>query len=154
MRRPPRVDFLSQGTPTTTIVAVTNMPPRTMKPEPDFKALVPNDYHDFLDIFKKPKPLVLPLRHYVDHAINLEPGAKTPFQPLFNTSEQNLQIICDYTEDMLKRGLIRESTSPARLTLFLVKRKDKIRPVVDYRVLNVMMICDRGPTPLTIETLN
>ncbi len=68
--------------------------------------MVPLQYHDYLDVFEKPKPQMLPHRCYVDHAINLEPGAKPPFQPLFNTSEKDLEFIRNYTNDMLKRGLI------------------------------------------------
>ncbi len=54
----------------------------------------------------------------------------------------------------MKRGLIWESTIPAGSTLFLVKREDKIRLVVDYRALNEMTMRDRGPMPLTTNTLD
>jgi hypothetical protein len=55
---------------------------------------------------------------------------------------------------MLKRGFIRPSQSPAGSTLFFIRQKDKTRPVVDYRALNEITIKDRGPTPLTTETLD
>ncbi len=102
MRRLLRVNFLFQGTPTTITVADADMPPQTLKPKPDLKASVTKEYHNFLDVFEKPKPLVLPPGCYVDYAINLEPGAKSLFLPLFNTSEQVLQIICNYPENVLK----------------------------------------------------
>ncbi len=44
-------------------------------PKPSIKELVSPEYHEFLDVFEKPKPQALPPRRYVDHAIKLEPGA-------------------------------------------------------------------------------
>ncbi len=60
MHWPPRINFLLQGIPTTTTVAIANILQWTLKAEPDLKDLVPKEYHNSLDVFKKPKPLVLP----------------------------------------------------------------------------------------------
>ncbi len=73
------VKFLPQGTPTTTTAAVADIPQWTSKLEPDLKTLVLKNYHNIFNVFEKPKPLVLPPWHYVDHTINLGPGTK----PLF-----------------------------------------------------------------------
>jgi hypothetical protein len=81
MRQPPCIDFLPQGTLTTTTAAVLNMPPQTLKPEPDLMTLVPKEYHDFLYVFEQSEPLILPLWRYIDPAINLEPRAKPFYNP-------------------------------------------------------------------------
>ncbi len=99
LSKPPRVNFLPSRTPTRTTATVVGIP---SKPAPSLKELVPPQYHDYLDVFEKPKPQTLPPRRYVDHVINLEPGAKPPFQPLFNTSKKDLEFLRNYTDDMLK----------------------------------------------------
>src|SRR5690606_28013797 len=53
-------------------------------PEPELmKKYVPEEYHDFLPLFLKVEADKLPPRQYIDHAIDLMPGTKPPFGPLY-----------------------------------------------------------------------
>ena len=75
--------------------------------------------------------------------------------PLKYQESVNLMI-----EDSLKRGLIRESSSPWGSPLFLVPKRDAqggksdIRLVVDYRKLNNITVKSVHPIPLIDETLS
>ncbi len=118
------------------------------------RTLIPSQYHDLLDTFQKDLTQSLPPQRYIDHAVNFEPGSKPPFRPLYSMSEDDLKLSRAYTDKMLIRGFIRPSQSPAGSTLFFIRQKDKMRPVVDYRALNEITIKDCGPTPLTTELLD
>jgi hypothetical protein len=95
-----------------------------------------------------------PPRRYIDHAINLEPGSTLPFCLLYLLNKDDLKMCCAYIDKMLKRGFIRPSCSPAGATLFFIRQKNMIEPVVDYCALNKITIKNCGPTPLTIESLD
>jgi hypothetical protein len=118
------------------------------------RSLIQSQYHDLLDTFRTDLTQSLPPRQYINHAIILEPGSKPPFRPLYSMSEDDLKLSCAYTDEMLKRGFIRLSQFPAGTTLFFIRQKEKIRPVVDYRALNEITIKNCGPTPLTTELLD
>ncbi|KAH9252828.1 hypothetical protein BASA81_009236 [Batrachochytrium salamandrivorans] len=59
----------------------------------------------------------------------------------------------DWIKENLKKGYIRNSSSPHGAPCFFVKQKDKLRLCMDYRGLNKNTIKDRNPIPLISEML-
>ncbi|XP_016422334.1 RNA-directed DNA polymerase homolog [Sinocyclocheilus rhinocerous] len=60
----------------------------------------------------------------------------------------------EYIEEALKQGYIRPSTSPAASSFFFVTKKDRgLRPCINYRALNKIMVKFRYPLPLVPAAL-
>ncbi|KAH9275515.1 hypothetical protein BASA83_001796 [Batrachochytrium salamandrivorans] len=59
----------------------------------------------------------------------------------------------EWIKDNLRKGFIRNSSSPHGAPCFFVKQKDKLRLCMDYRGLNKNTVKDRNPIPLILELL-
>lgn len=97
-------------------------------------------------------------RGNLDHAINLreEEGKpmSPPWGPLYHMSREELLVLRKTLTDLLEKGWIRPSNSPAAApVLFAKKPNGGLRFCVDYRGLNSITIPDRYPLPLFKETL-
>ena len=118
------------------------------------KELVPEEYHDYLPLFKKAAASVLPPHRPYDHTIPLKDGFAPPFGPLYSLSKPELQALRKWLDENLSKGFIRASSSPASAPILFVKKKDgSLRLCVDYRGLNEGTIKNRYPLPLIHETL-
>ena len=117
---------------------------------------VPEEYHDYLDVFSKKLADQLPPRRYIDHEIPLEFGKRPYFGPLYNLSQKELEVQKKYIEEQVIKGFMRPSQSSAASPMIFVNKKDtdELRPCVDYRKLNEITVKDRGPLPLINETLD
>lgn len=61
---------------------------------------------------------------------------------------------CEFVGEALKQGYIRTSISPAAASFFFVPKKDgRLRPCIDYRVLNKIMVKFSYPLPLKPTSL-
>ena len=120
------------------------------------KNQVPQEYHEYLDVFSKELADRLPPRRYIDHEIPLEFGKRSHFGPLYNLSQKELEVQKKYIEEQVIKGFMRPSQSPAASPMTFVNKKDtdELRPCVDYRKLNEITVKDRGPLPLISETLD
>jgi len=130
------------------------------KPATDPKAKLPDWCLDFLDLFDPEQAEQLPpLRGPgADHHIELEKvDGKTPtvpWGPLYNMSRDELLVLRKTLTDLLDKGFIRVSNSPAAApVLFVRKAGGGLRFCVDYRGLNKLTRKDRYPLPLIYETL-
>ena len=131
-----------------------------VKSKRDPKAMLPKQYHEFMDLFDPSKADKLPpLRgDGVDHKIELEKkDGKTPevpWGPLYNMSREELLVLRKTLTELLDKGFIRVSNSPAAApVLFVKKPSGGLRFCVDYRNLNRLTKKDRYPLPLIYETL-
>jgi hypothetical protein len=121
----------------------------------DLRNIVPPQYHDLLQAFSKTRADTLPPHRPYDHAIDLEPGTKPPFGPLYSLSEPELKELSAWIKENLSKGFIRASQSPGGAPILFVKKKDgSLRLCVDYRGLNRITIKNRYPLPLISETLD
>lgn len=121
---------------------------------------LPDQIKDFADLFADDGGANdLPSsRGKLDHAINLrQEGGKVqspPWGPLYNMSREELLVLRKTLTDLLQKGWIRPSSSPAAApVLFAKKPNGGLRFCVDYRGLNAVTIPDRYPLPLFKETL-
>ena len=102
---------------------------------------MPQQYADFADIFSEEEAHVLPLHRPYDHMIQLEPGTKAPWGPLYNLSKLELKVLHDYINNMLQKGFIHPSKSPAGAPVVFAKKKDSsLHLCIDYSSLNRVMI--------------
>jgi len=85
--------------------------------------------------------------------IDLEPGKQPPSGKLYPLSPDELELINEYLDEMLKNKKICPSKSSTGAPIFFAKQTNgKLRIVVDYRGLNAITIKDNYPLPL-ITTL-
>ena len=116
--------------------------------------LVPEDYHEFLPLFKKAVAEILPPHRSYDHKVPLKEGFYPPFGSLYSLSKLELQALRQWIDENLSKGFIRASSSPAGAPILFVKKKGgSLRLCVDYRGLNEGTIKNRYPLPLIRETL-
>ena len=107
------------------------------KDEEEIFKHVPEKYRDFLDMFSPGEAKILPPHRPYDLKIETEGDSAPPFGKLYNMSEKELKALKDYIDDMLGKGFIRSSNSPAGAPVLFVKKKDgSLRLCVDYRALN------------------
>lgn len=90
----------------------------------------------------------------VKHKINLTDD--TPFrQPCRRIPPADFQDARDHIQDLLEKGVIRESSSPYASPIVLVRKKNgDIRLCIDYRLLNSRTIRDQYNIPKIEDTLH
>ena len=113
---------------------------KTEKPATDPATVVPECYHDFLDVFsKEASDKVLPHSKY-DHHIELVQGGKDHGQAaLQNMSKPQLELVKKFLEEYLKRGFIEASRAPCSSPILLVRKSGGgVRFCVNYRKLNAL----------------
>jgi transposase InsO family protein len=116
---------------------------------------LPTEIKDFADVILVGDTENRPLPKGVEHAIDLEPGQRPPFRPLYNLSAKELTALREYLDQALKNGWIKQSVSEAGAPILFVPKKDgSLRLCIDYRGLNAITKKNRHPLPLISETLD
>ena len=87
--------------------------------------------------------------HLVEHNIELIPEAKPVKRTLYSMTPEQRQFLQKELNNMLNKGLIRESSSPWGCSPWIVPKKGpkKWRFCVDYRPLNKVTKTDSNPLP-------
>ncbi|KAH9271978.1 hypothetical protein BASA83_005824 [Batrachochytrium salamandrivorans] len=129
---------------------VTSLCHATSKSEED----VPKEIlSEFADVFEKDLADVLPPHRNFDCAIDLKPLSEPSYGKIYQLTREEDTVMQDWIKENLKKGYIRNSSSPHGAPCFFVKQKDKLRLCMDYRGLNKNTIKDRNPIPLISEML-
>ena len=117
---------------------------------------LPECYTEFKDVFSETNADILPEHRRFDCEIELKSlDAVPPFRPIYNLGEADRTELKKYIEDMLAKGFIRASKSPAGAAVFFVPKKDRSRRLcVDYRWLNEMTVRNSFPLPLVSDLLD
>ena len=125
--------------------------PLTMK---ELKKKVPEVFHKYISTFDPKEASKLPPHREWDHKIDLIPGAKAPAKKAYGLNRQQAMVVKEYTDEMLGKGFIRESTSHYAAPVLIVKKPGGgLRVCVDYRALNALTVKNRNAPPLIRETL-
>ena len=123
-------------------------------PDPDLSN-VPEEYHEFADVFSKAKSDILPEHRPYDLKINLEEGTQPPLGTMYSLSQVELEALQKFIDENLASGMICPTRSPYGAPVLFVKKKDgSLRLCVDYRGLNKLTIKDRYPLPLISDLLD
>ena len=130
----------------------------SVKPSKDFEgsaeSKLPHKYKEFADVFDKVKVSTLPEHRPYDCPIDLQLGKEPLWEPIYNLSPTELEVLQEYIDENLANGCIRHSKSPARAPIFFMKKRDgSIRLVVDYWGLNKVTIRNRYALPLISSLL-
>jgi len=110
---------------------------------------LPTQYRDFVRIFGKGVQGSLPAHGEQDMTIDLELGKQPPTGKLYPLSPDELELLKEYLDEMLKNVKIRPTKSSAGAPIFFAKQANgKLQIVVDYRGLNAITIKDKYLLPL------
>ena len=122
--------------------------------ECELKTLVPEEYHDLLDVFKRKKLEQLPPHRSYDHQIELESTASLGNCPLYSMSPYKLQKVKEYIKENLEKGFITPSSAPYASPILFVQKKDEgLNFCVDYRKLNSLSKKNSYSIPLMQEIM-
>lgn len=109
----------------------------------------------YKEIFSEDLPPGLPPSRVEDHTIDLIPGSAPPCRAPYRQNQIEQEEIQQQLEELLKRGLIKPSSSPFGAPVLLVKKKNgTYRMCVDYRALNKITIKNRFPIPRVDDLLD
>ncbi len=115
---------------------------------------VPSCYAPFSDIFCPKRASKLPPHRPWDCGIDLLPGEPVPRGRIYPLSIPEQKAMEEYIEEALEQEYILPSTSPAASSFFFMAKKDSgLRPCIDYRALNKIMVKFRYPLPLVPAAL-
>jgi hypothetical protein len=116
---------------------------------------IPQQYHNFLDVFSKSKGTSLPPRRTYDHKIELEPSTTPPFGPIYSLSKVEQLALKMFLDENLANRFIRPSQSPAGAPVLFIKKKDgSLRLAIDYCGINKITKKDRYLLPLIPDLLD
>ena len=90
--------------------------------ETDPKSVVPQEYHDFLDVFSKKNSDTLPPHRKYDHKIHLEEEQKPGHAPLYKMSPKELDVVKRYLDSHLAKGFIQASSASYSSPILFVKK--------------------------------
>ena len=125
------------------------------KPDASAKELIPEDLHDFLDVFDEEWAGRLPKSQPWDHKIEMKEGFEPKSFRSYNLTPAEQIELDKFLKENLDKGYIRPSQSPMALPFFFVNKKDrKLRPCQDYRYINDWTIKNAYPLPLISEIMD
>jgi hypothetical protein len=99
--------------------------------------LIPEDLHNFLDVFDDNKANRFPKSNVWDHKIDIKEGFEPKSFKNYNLTPEEQKKLDKFLDEILEKGYIQPSQSSQASPFFFVKKKDgRLRPSQDYRYLN------------------
>ena len=119
---------------------------RTIEVDPS----IPLHYHQHTQVFDKEAAKWFPPSREEDHVITLKPDTPDTLNcKVYTQTATEEEATRLFINEHLEKGYIEESNSPYTSPFFFQKKKDgKLRPIMDYRVLNSWMLKVTYPLPL------
>ena len=118
-------------------------------------SFVPEEYHDFANVFSKSQALILAPHQEYDLKIELEEGANLLPGRFYSLSPVELETLQAFIDKNLCFGFIQPASSSHAAPVLFIKKKDgSLQLCVDYRGLNKVSKKDRYPLPLISNLLD
>jgi len=109
--------------------------------------VLPPEFADFADVFKKPKVPLPPHRPF-DHTIELDDSFVPRRAKNYSLNPKEMKALKMFIDENLKEGKILPSKSPQASPFFFVPKKDgTFRPCQDYRYINSHTVKNAYPLP-------
>jgi hypothetical protein len=113
---------------------------------------LPQEIQEFLENFSyivvDELPHSLPPIRSISHHIDLIPGASLPKKEVYRLTHRDSEEVENQFQDLLDKGLVRESLSPCALpTLLSLKKDGGWRMCTDSRAINKITIRYKFPLP-------
>ena len=116
---------------------------------------IPEEYHEYTDVFSKSKAETLTPHHPYNLWIDLEKDFYSPVGTIYFLFKFEQKALKEFIDENLTNGFIRSTLSPHRAPVLFVKKKDgSLWLYVDFRRLNRIMKKDRYPLPLISDLLD
>jgi hypothetical protein len=116
--------------------------------------LIPENLHNFLDVFDNNKANRFCESNVWDHKIDMKEGFEPKSFKNYNLTPEEQKELDKFLNKNLEKGYIRPSQSPQVSPFFFVKKKDgRLRPCQGYRYLNDWTIKNTYPLPLISEII-
>jgi len=116
---------------------------------------IPEEYHDFADVFSKSRASVLANHRPYDLKITLEDGAAPPLGPIYSLSQEELLALCKFIDENVAMGFIHPSCSPHGAPVLFIRKKDgSLRLCCNFWGINRVSKKDRYPLPLINDLLD
>jgi len=116
---------------------------------------IPEEYHEYADVFSKSKAETLAPCHPYDLQIDLEKDFHPPVETIYSLSKFEQEALKEFIDENLTNGFIRSTLSPYGVLVLFVKKKDgSLRLCVDFHRLNRITKKDRYPLSLISNLLD
>jgi len=116
---------------------------------------IPEEYHEYADVFSKSKAETLTPHHPYDLQINLEKDSHPPVGTIYSLSKFKQEVLKEFIDENLTNGFICSMSLPHRVPVLFVKKKDgSLWLCVDFRSLNKITKKDRYPLSLISDLLD
>ena len=107
---------------------------------------IPEEYHNYADVFSKVKADTLAPHRPYDLQIDLEEGASPPVGAVYSLSQSELVALREFIDEHVRIGFIHPSNSSHGAPVLFVRKKDgSLRLCVDFCGLNKISKKDRYP---------
>jgi len=98
---------------------------------------IPEEYHEYANVFSKSKAETLAPHHPYNLQIDLEKDSHPPVGTIYSLSKFEQEVLKEFIDKNLTNGFIRSMSSPHRAPVLFVKKKDgSLQLCVDFRGLN------------------
>ena len=123
--------------------------------DPPLPSVVSSLLQDYEDVFPEEIPSGLPPLRGIEHQIDLIPGVPIPNRPAYRCNPEETKELQRQVEELLAKGLIKESLSPCAMPVLLVPKKDgSWRMCTDCRAINNITVKYRHPIPRLDDLLD
>ncbi|GKB69474.1 reverse transcriptase [Tanacetum coccineum] len=96
---------------------------------------------EFSDVIPDDIPLGLPIMQDIQHCIDFILGSAVPNKPAYRMNTKEYEELYRQVEELVEKGLIRESMSPCEVHALLVPKHDgTFRMCIDSRAVNKIII--------------
>jgi len=116
---------------------------------------IPEEYHEYADVFSKSKAEILAPHCPYDLRIDLEKDSHPPVETIYSLSKFEQETLKEFIDENLTNRFIHLTSSPHGALVLFVKKKDgSLQLCVDFHRLNRITKKDRYPLSLISDLLN